>query len=56
MRYAVDLLRDAYYAFQPELIRVPLASAGFNLTVIGVLFVVFLAVGTALFVRAERNR
>jgi ABC-2 type transport system permease protein len=56
MRYAVDLLRDAYYAFQPEPIRVPLASAGFNLTVIGALFVVFLAVGTALFVRAERNR
>ncbi len=56
MRYAVDLLRDAYYALEPEPVKVALQPAGTNLAIIGVLFVVFLAVGTALFVRAERNR
>jgi ABC-2 type transport system permease protein len=56
MRYAVDLLRNAYYAFHPEPKRIPLAPASVNLGIIGVLFVVFLAVGTVVFVRAERNR
>jgi ABC-2 type transport system permease protein len=56
MRYAVDLLRNAYYAFHPEPKRIPLAPASVNLGIIGVLFVVFLTVGTVVFVRAERNR
>ncbi len=56
MRYAVDLLRDVYSTFQPGPNVVPVAPATTNLLVIGAEFVVFLAVGTVLFVRAERNR
>ena len=56
MRYAVDLMRNVYYGFHPETADVPLASLGTNLAVIGGLFAAFIFVGTALFVRAERNR
>ena len=56
MRYAVDLLRDAYYGIHPETVQVALEPLGTNLAIIGGLFVVFIAVGTALFVRAEQNR
>lgn len=56
MRYAVDLVRNAYYAVHPEPADIPLASAGTNLAIIGALFVVFIAAGTAMFVRAEQNR
>ena len=56
MRYAVDLMRNAYYAIHPETVEVALEPAGANLAIIGGLFVAFLVVGTALFVRAERNR
>jgi hypothetical protein len=34
----------------------PVASAETNLAIIGVLFAVFIVVGTVLFVRAEQNR
>jgi ABC-2 type transport system permease protein len=54
MRYAVDLVRDAYYADGPE--RVQLFDASTNLAIMGAMFVAFMVVGTALFVRAERNR
>jgi ABC-2 type transport system permease protein len=53
MRYAVDLLRDAFYGSSSDVV---LASATTNLLIIGALFVVFMVVGTFLFVRAERNR
>lgn len=56
MRYAVDLSRGALYSGSPEYGRVVLDNPLFNLTVIGLLFVVFLVVGTFLFVRKERNR
>jgi ABC-2 type transport system permease protein len=56
MRYAVDLLRDVYYTVHPERVTIPLAPAGTNLAIIGGLFIAFITVGTALFVRAERNR
>ena len=56
MRYAVDLLRDVYYTFHPESTQVPLAGFETNLLVIGGMFVAFIVVGTALFVRAEQNR
>ncbi len=56
MRYAVDLMRNVYYGFHPEAVDVPIATLGTNLTVIAGLFVVFIVVGTALFVRAEKNR
>jgi ABC-2 type transport system permease protein len=56
MRYAVDLLRDVYYGFHPERTEVALASLGTNMLLIGAMFVGFIVVGTALFVRAEQNR
>ena len=54
MRYAVDLMRDAYYADGPQ--RVQLFDAPTNLAIMAVMFVLFMAIGTALFVRSERNR
>ncbi|MDQ2915211.1 MAG: ABC transporter permease [Chloroflexota bacterium] len=54
LRYAVDLTRDAYYSTTGE--RVELFDATTNLAIIGAMFVVFMVVGTFLFVRAERNR
>jgi ABC-2 type transport system permease protein len=56
MRYAVDLARNAYYGVHPETTDIALAPLGTNLGIIGVLFVVFIVVGTTMFVRAERNR
>ncbi len=56
MRYAVDLLRNVYYGFQPAGVRVEVSSAAANLSVIGATFAVFIVVGTTLFVRSERNR
>ncbi len=56
MRYAVDLMRAIYYAGKPEYERVVLLSPITNLLVIAVMFAIFLAAGTALFVRRERNR
>ncbi len=53
MRYAVDLMRDVYYAGGPS---VPIFDLPTNLAIIGVEFLVFIVVGTAGFVRAERNR
>jgi ABC-2 type transport system permease protein len=56
MRYAVDLIRNVYYAIHPESVEIPLASVGTNLLIIAVLFVLFISIGTAFFVRAEQNR
>lgn len=56
MRYAIDLMRSAYYAGRDEYGRVVLLSPATNLLIMAVLFFVFLSIGTALFVRKERNR
>jgi ABC-2 type transport system permease protein len=56
LRYAVDLTRDVFYAGRPDYEKVVLAGPLLNLVVIAAMFVVFLVVGTALFVRRERNR
>lgn len=55
MRYAVDLVRSVAYrgAERDELVEDPFAV---TLIVVAVMFVVFVAAGTALFVRNERNR
>ncbi|HZP97604.1 MAG TPA: ABC transporter permease [Candidatus Limnocylindria bacterium] len=53
MRYAVDLVRDVFYAGGPS---IPLADLPTNLGIIAAEFAVFMVVGTAGFVRAERNR
>src|SRR5438128_3937387 len=56
MRYAVDLMRDAYYASAPSGEQVQLFDATTNLAIMAGLFIVFMVLGTFLFVRAERNR
>jgi ABC-2 type transport system permease protein len=56
MRYAVDLMRSTYYFGKPEYSKVVLLSPATNLVVMAVMFGVFLVIGTALFVRKERNR
>jgi len=56
MRYAVDLLRGIAYAGQPEYDRVVLLAPLTNLAVMVGMFGLFMAVGTALFVRQETNR
>ncbi|HET9809046.1 MAG TPA: ABC transporter permease [Candidatus Limnocylindria bacterium] len=53
MRYAVDLMRDVYYAGGESVAIFDLPT---NLAIIGAEFVVFMVIGTAGFVRAERNR
>ena len=56
MRYPVDLTRGIFYAGLPEYEYVVTSSPLSNLFVMGVVFVVFLVIGTWLFVRSERNR
>ncbi|MCX6021946.1 MAG: ABC transporter permease [Chloroflexi bacterium] len=56
LRYAVDLTRNVFYLGQPEYGRAVLNSLAFNATIMSIAFGLFVAVGTFLFVRAERNR
>ncbi len=56
MRYAVDLARGAFYTGSPEYSRTVLDSPIVDLAVMTGMFAVFLVIGTALFVRNERNR
>jgi ABC-2 type transport system permease protein len=56
MRYAVDLVRNAYYGFAPSPVPAEASPATLNLAVIGGMFVAFVVLGTARFVRSERNR
>jgi ABC-2 type transport system permease protein len=56
LRYAVDLTRGIFYLGQPEYDSVVLASPFVNLATLGASFVIFMVIGTFLFVRSERNR
>jgi ABC-2 type transport system permease protein len=56
LRYAVDLARNVFYMGNPDYDKVVLDPPYVNGAVMGALFVIFIFVGTALFVRAERNR
>jgi ABC-2 type transport system permease protein len=56
LRYAVDLMRGFFYLGRPEYDLIVLASPLVDLAVIVATFVVFLVIGTFLFVRSERNR
>jgi len=56
MRYAVDLVRGTFYAGLPEYNLVVLSSPINNLIVIGVVFLIFLFIGTTFFVKNEHNR
>ena len=56
MRYAVELTRNVYYGLQPGLTAPDVTAASVNVSVMVVSFLAFIAIGTLLFVRAERNR
>lgn len=56
MRYVVDLFRGIAYAGKPEYHKIVLFDPIINLVVMAVMFVVFIAAGTFLFVRRETNR
>ena len=56
MRYAVDLTRDVFFAGRPDYANVVLQGPAYNLTLMSVAFLVFLFIGTVLFVRKEQNR
>jgi ABC-2 type transport system permease protein len=53
MRYAVDLMRDVYYGSGSGIAVFDLPT---NLGIIAAEFALFMVIGTAGFVRAERNR
>ncbi len=56
LTYAVDLTRNVFYAGRPEYSKVVVAHPLVNLSVIALLFTIFLIVGTSIFVNSERNR
>ncbi len=56
LRYAVDVTRNVFYAGTADFDAVVLSPLWVNLAVLGGSFVVFMFIGTLLFVRAERNR
>jgi ABC-type polysaccharide/polyol phosphate export permease len=56
LRYVVDLIRAVVFAGRPEYHRVVLQDPLTNLATIGLMCVIFLLAGTALFVRRETNR
>lgn len=56
MRYAVDLTRDIFYSGRTDYSFAVLQGTGYNLALMTALFLIFLFIGTFLFVRKERNR
>lgn len=56
MTYAVDLMRSVYYLGANEYDLVVLFGTGLNLVVVGILFIVFLLIGTRMFIKAETSR
>ena len=56
MRYAVDLTRAVFYSGRVDSSYAVLQSTGYNLVLMTVLFLIFLFIGTFLFVRKEQNR
>lgn len=56
LRYAVDLIRHAYYVDRPEGPRIVLDTWVVDLAVCAGFFLVCVVAGTVLFVRNERNR
>jgi ABC-2 type transport system permease protein len=56
MRYAVDLTRGIFYNGEADATKVVLQEPLLNLSIMFAAFLIFLAIGTFLFVRSERNR
>jgi len=56
MRYAVELTRNVFYGLQPGVPAPDVNAVTLNVGVMVASFLAFIAIGTVLFVRAERNR
>lgn len=56
VRYAVDLGRGLFYAGKPEYDLVVLSSPFFNFVIVVGMSILFIVVGTFIFVRSESNR
>lgn len=56
MTYAVDIIRAIYYRGSPVYSKTVLYGVGTDIVIIGVYFMIFLLLGTFLFIRNERNR
>ncbi len=56
LRYAVDLERNVYYAGKPEYSKIVAEGPLVNIAFMVILFLIFLIVGTTVFVRSERNK
>lgn len=56
MRYAVDLTRGIFYAGRADYPDIVLQAPMLNLAIMIAAFLIFLVIGTYLFVRSERNR
>ena len=56
LRYAVDTIRNVYYGFQPSDAPATVATLDVDLAILGAMLLVFITLGTAIFVRSERNR
>jgi ABC-2 type transport system permease protein len=56
LTYGVDLVRNAYYAGRPEYSLITIANPLVNIIIMTGLFMLFVFIGTALFVNSERNR
>jgi len=56
MTYAVDLLRSIYYLGKPEYAKTVLYNPGIDLAVCLAFSVIFLVIGTYVFVKNEKNR
>jgi ABC-2 type transport system permease protein len=56
MRWAVELVRNAYYTVEPSAGVPELSPLSLAVPVLALSFLAFIVLGTALFVRAERNR
>jgi ABC-2 type transport system permease protein len=56
LRYAVDAFRNVYYGFQPSPAPATVATLDVDLAILAAMLVLFITLGTAIFVRSERNR
>jgi ABC-2 type transport system permease protein len=56
MRWAVELVRNVYYAAEPGAGVPAISPLSVVAPVLAASFLAFIVVGTSLFVRAERNR
>ena len=56
MTYSIDLARNIFYAGKPEYAFAVLHPFWFDLGITAAVCVAFITIGTALFVRADRNR